>query len=187
MALVVQKFGGTSVGSIEKIKNVGRRLMKAQAAGHHVVAVVSAMAGETDRLIELAHEAAANPDYSESDVLVATGEQVSVSLLAMAIIEMGGRARSFMGHQVKILTDEAFSKARIVSIEAERLLTEVKEGCIGIVAGFQGVDECDNIIDMYNHGFLHSAVDGVHPWGDDHKDFGIFMKSYIESDILPSL
>jgi len=158
MALIVQKFGGTSVGSIEKIQNVARRLMTKQQEGNDVIAVVSAMAGETDRLIGLANQVCNCPDSREYDVLVATGEQVSIALLAMAIIAAGGKARSFTGHQVKILTDEAFSKARIVSIESERLMKDVQAGYIGIVAGFQGVDEGDNVTTLGRGGSDTSAV-----------------------------
>ena len=158
MGIIVQKFGGTSVGSIEKIKNVARRLMETQRKGYEVVAVVSAMAGETDRLINLAYEVADSPDSREYDVLVSTGEQVSVALVAMAINSLGGKARSFIGHQVKILTDESFSKARIVNIETEKLLKEVKEGYIAVVAGFQGVDEAGNITTLGRGGSDTTAV-----------------------------
>jgi len=158
MGLIVQKYGGTSVGSIEKIKNVAQRLIETQKKGDEVVVVVSAMAGETDRLIKLAHEVADFPDSREYDVLVSTGEQVSVALLSMAIKSLGGKARSFMGHQVKILTDESFSKARIMSIEAEKVLSELKEGYIAVVAGFQGVDEAGNITTLGRGGSDTSAV-----------------------------
>ena len=141
MGLIVQKYGGTSVGSIEKIKSVARRLMEAQQKGDEVIAVISAMAGETDRLIELAHEVTDEPGSREYDVLVSTGEQVSVALLAMAINSLGGKARSFIAHQVKILTDESFSKARIMNIDTDKVLHDLKEGYIAVVAGFQGVNE----------------------------------------------
>jgi aspartate kinase len=158
MGIIVQKFGGTSVGNIERIKHVARLLLETQNQGKGVVGVISAMAGETDRLIQLAQQVADSPDSREYDVLVSTGEQVSVSLVAMAINALGGKARSFMGHQVKILTDEAFSKARIVSIEAERLLKELGEGYIAVVAGFQGVDETGNITTLGRGGSDTSAV-----------------------------
>ena len=158
MGIIVQKYGGTSVESIEKIKSVSRRLMESQKNGNEVVAVVSAMAGETDRLIALAHEVTDFPDPREYDVLVSTGEQVSVALLAMAINSLGGKAVSFIGHQVKILTDESFSKARIMNIETERLLKQVKEGYIAVVAGFQGVDESGNITTLGRGGSDTSAV-----------------------------
>jgi len=137
---------------------VARRLMETQRKGYEVVAVVSAMAGETDRLINLAYEVADSPDSREYDVLVSTGEQVSVALVAMAINSLGGKARSFIGHQVKILTDESFSKARIVNIETEKLLKEVKEGYIAVVAGFQGVDEAGNITTLGRGGSDTTAV-----------------------------
>lgn len=158
MGIIVHKYGGTSVGTIEKIKNVARRLIDTQKKGHDVVCVVSAMAGETDRLIKLANDVTDSPDAREYDVLVATGEQVSIALLAMAIISLGGKARSFTGHQVKILTDESFSKARIMSIDTERLLKEVKDGYITIVAGFQGVDEGGNVTTLGRGGSDTSAV-----------------------------
>jgi aspartate kinase len=158
MGIIVHKYGGTSVGTIEKIKNVARRLIDTQKKGHDVVCVVSAMAGETDRLIKLANDVTDSPDAREYDVLVATGEQVSIALLAMAIISLGGKARSFTGHQVRILTDESFSKARIMSIDTERLLKEVKDGYITIVAGFQGVDEGGNVTTLGRGGSDTSAV-----------------------------
>ncbi|HPD60564.1 MAG TPA: aspartate kinase, partial [Thermodesulfobacteriota bacterium] len=158
MGIIVRKYGGTSIGSIEKIKNVAHRLIDTQKRGYGVVCVVSAMAGETDRLIKLAHEVTDSPDVREYDVLVATGEQVSIALLAMAIISLGGKARSFTGHQVKILTDESFSKARIMSIDTEKLLKEVKDGYIAIVAGFQGVDEGGNVTTLGRGGSDTSAV-----------------------------
>lgn len=158
MGIIVHKYGGTSVGSIEKIKNVARRLIDTQKKGHDVVCVVSAMAGDTDRLIKLANDVTDSPDAREYDVLVATGEQVSIALLAMAIISLGGKARSFTGHQVKILTDESFSKARIMSIDTERLIKEVKDGYIVIVAGFQGVDEGGNVTTLGRGGSDTSAV-----------------------------
>jgi aspartate kinase len=158
MGIIVHKYGGTSVGTIEKIKNVARRLIDTQKKGHDVVCVVSAMAGETDRLIKLANDVTDSPDAREYDVLVATGEQVSIALLAMAIISLGGKARSFTGHQVRILTDESFSKARIMSIDTEKLLKEVKDGYITIVAGFQGVDEGGNVTTLGRGGSDTSAV-----------------------------
>jgi len=139
MALIVQKFGGTSVGSIERIKNVARRVAKARDAGNDVVVVVSAMAGETDRLLKLAKELSPMPDPRELDVLVSTGEQVSVALLSMALLDMGRKARSFLGFQVPMQTDEAFSKARIVRIPNGPIHQALHEGVIPVVAGFQGV------------------------------------------------
>jgi aspartate kinase len=139
MALIVQKFGGTSVGSIERIKNVARRVAKARDAGNDVVVVVSAMAGETDRLLKLAKELSPMPDPRELDVLVSTGEQVSVALLSMALLDMGRKARSFLGFQVPMQTDEAFSKARIVRIPNGPIHQALHEGVITFVAAFQGV------------------------------------------------
>jgi len=138
MALIVQKYGGTSVGDVDRIKNVARRVTQARAAGHDVVVVVSAMAGETDRLIGLAQKMAERPDERELDVILATGEQVSIGLLSLAIQGLGYRARSFTGSQVRIQTDDVHTKARIVSIDADRVRQALADGEIAIVAGFQG-------------------------------------------------
>src|SRR5437762_10908604 len=140
MALIVQKFGGTSVGSVERIRNVARRVAKWKAAGHDLVVVPSAMAGETDRLIALARQIQALPDPRELDVVAATGEQVTIGLLAMALQEMGLKARSYTGGQVRVLTDSAFTKARILSIDEAPMRADLDNGSIVIVAGFQGVD-----------------------------------------------
>ena len=145
MALIVQKYGGTSVGSPERIKNVARRVARWKAKGHQLVVVVSAMAGETNRLIALARELQAHPDPRELDVMVSTGEQVTIALLSMALMEIGLKARSYTGAQVRILTDSAYNKARIVSIDESRIRKDLDEGCIVVVAGFQGVDEQGNI------------------------------------------
>ncbi len=145
MALIVQKYGGTSVGSIERIKNVAQRIARFRAQGHQVVAVVSAMAGETNRLIALAKEIQSQPDPRELDVLVSTGEQVTIALLSMALMEMGLKAKSYTGAQVRILTDSAFTKARILSIDEERIRADLNSGHVVVVAGFQGVDEQGNI------------------------------------------
>jgi aspartate kinase len=145
MALIVQKYGGTSVGSPERIKNVARRVARWKAKGHQLVVVVSAMAGETNRLIALARELQAHPDPRELDVMVSTGEQVTIALLSMALMEMGLRARSYTGAQVRILTDSAYNKARIVSIDESRIRKDLDEDCIVVVAGFQGVDEQGNV------------------------------------------
>ena len=123
MALVVQKYGGTSVGDIERIKNVASRVLKTKNQGNQVVVVVSAMAGETDKLIRLAQQITPTPDERELDVLVSTGEQVSIALLAIALKAMGVDAKSYLGFQIKIATDSAFGKARITGIESERSLT----------------------------------------------------------------
>ena len=145
MSLIVQKYGGTSVGSPERIKNVARRVARWQREGHQVVVVVSAMSGETNRLIALAREIQAQPDPRELDVMVSTGEQVTVALLAMALTDLGLKSRSYTGGQVRILTDSAHTKARILSIDEENLRRDLKDGYIVVVAGFQGVDEGGNI------------------------------------------
>ena len=145
MALLVQKFGGTSVGSIDRIRNVARRALASQRAGNDVVVIVSAMSGETNRLLGLAHEVTKVPDAREMDVIAATGEQVAAALVALAIQSEGGQARSLLGHQVKILTDGAFTKARIKTIEGSKIFETVKKGQIAVVAGFQGVDENGDI------------------------------------------
>ncbi|HSD60832.1 MAG TPA: aspartate kinase, partial [Burkholderiales bacterium] len=145
MALIVQKYGGTSVGSSERIRNVARRVAKFKALGHQVVVVVSAMSGETNRLIALAKEVSPHPDPRELDVMVSTGEQVTIALLAMALMELGLKARSYTGGQVRILTDSAFTKARILAIDEERMRRDLEQGCVVVVAGFQGVDGQGNI------------------------------------------
>ena len=141
MALIVQKYGGTSVGSVERIKNVAKRVAKWRAAGHDVVVVVSAMSGETNRLIGLAKEIQPVPDPRELDQVAATGEQVTIGLTAMALQAIGQKAKSYTGSQVRILTDDSHTKARIISIDEERIRKDLKEGFVVIVAGFQGVDE----------------------------------------------
>jgi aspartate kinase len=158
VALLVQKYGGTSVGSIDRIKNVARRCLAAQRAGNDVVVIVSAMSGETNRLLKLAHEVAPVPDAREMDAIAATGEQVAAALTAMAIQQEGGKARSLLGHQVKILTDAAFTKARIKSIEGSKIFETVQQGQIAVVAGFQGTDENGNITTLGRGGSDTSAV-----------------------------
>ena len=158
MALVVQKFGGTSVANIEKIKNVAEKAIREKKAGNDVIVVLSAMAGETDRLIALAHLAAESPDEREYDSLISTGEQVTVSLLSIVLNSMGYRARSFLGFQVKILTDKAYKKARISLIDTDAIKKELQHGTIAIVAGFQGVDEDNNITTLGRGGSDTSAV-----------------------------
>jgi aspartate kinase len=158
MALIVQKYGGTSVGDVERIKNVARRVSHARAAGHEVVVVVSAMAGETDRLIGLAQKVADRPNERELDVILATGEQVSIGLLSLALHGLGQRARSFTGGQVRIQTDDVHTKARIVSIDSERVRQALGEGEIAIVAGFQGVSAEDEITTLGRGGSDLTAV-----------------------------
>ncbi|MCK6589979.1 MAG: aspartate kinase, partial [Polyangiaceae bacterium] len=133
MALIVQKFGGTSVGSIDRIKNAASKALATQAAGNDVVVIVSAMAGETNRLLKLANDIAPLPDRREVDALAATGEQVSAALMALAIQAQGGSARSFLGHQLKVLTDSAFTKARIKAIDAGRLTDALGAGMVAVV------------------------------------------------------
>jgi aspartate kinase len=145
MSLIVQKYGGTSVGSPERIKNVARRVARWKAQGHQLVVVVSAMAGETNRLIALAREIQAHPDPRELDVMVSTGEQVTIALLAMALMDMGIKARSYTGAQVRILTDDAYTRARIVSIDESRIRADLAAGYVVVVAGFQGVNEKGDI------------------------------------------
>ena len=158
MALIVQKYGGTSVANVERIKNVARRCLTTQRAGHDVVVVVSAMAGETNRLLSLVSQIAERPDEREQDVVVATGEQVSIGLVALAIQSLGGKARSFLGDQCRILTDSAFSRARIKSIDGEKIYAALKRGEIAVIAGFQGVDEEGNVTTLGRGGSDTTAV-----------------------------
>lgn len=158
MFLIVQKYGGTSMGSIERIKNVARRVAASKDAGNDVVVVVSAMSGETDRLIKLANNISSSPDDRELDMLVSTGERVSIALLAMALIDMGYKARSFTGRQVGIITDSAHTKARIEKITAERIKEALEEGIIPIVAGFQGIDEKSDVTTLGRGGSDTTAV-----------------------------
>jgi aspartate kinase len=145
VALIVQKYGGTSVGSADRIKNVARRVAKFKAQGHQVVVVVSAMSGETNRLIALAKEIQPHPDPRELDVVISTGEQVTIGLMSMALMAEGLKAKSYTGGQVKIVTDSAHTKARIVSIDEQAMRTDLENGYVVVVAGFQGVDEEGNI------------------------------------------
>ena len=144
MALIVQKYGGTSMGSIDRIKNVAKRVKRWHDNGHQIVVVVSAMSGETNRLIDLARQISTQPDPREYDQMVSTGEQVSISLLAMAIKELGVGARSFTGRQVAIKTDNAHNKARIESIDDKNIRAQLDAGNVVIVAGFQGIDDEGN-------------------------------------------
>ena len=145
MALIVQKYGGTSVGSPERIKDVVRRVAKYRALGHQVIVVVSAMSGETNRLIALAKEMQAQPDQRELDMVLSTGEQVTIGLVSMGLIQAGLKARSYTGAQVKILTDSAFGKARILGIDEQKIRTDLANDYVVVVAGFQGVDKDGNI------------------------------------------
>ncbi|MTZ12335.1 aspartate kinase [Stutzerimonas degradans] len=145
MALIVQKFGGTSVGSVERIEQVAEKIKKFRDGGDDIVVVVSAMSGETNRLIDLAKQISDQPVARELDVMVSTGEQVTIALLAMALIKRGVPAVSFTGNQVRILTDSAHTKARILQIDSQRIQRELKAGRVVVVAGFQGVDGKGNI------------------------------------------
>jgi aspartate kinase len=145
MALIVQKYGGTSVANPERIRNVARRVARYKAMGHQVVVVVSAMSGETNKLINLAKELMAEPDPRELDMIISTGEQVTIGVTALALIELGIKAKSYTGAQVKILTDDAHTKARILSIDQHNLKADLDAGYVCVVAGFQGVDENGNI------------------------------------------
>jgi aspartate kinase len=158
MSLIVQKYGGTSVADVERIRNVARRVQACRRAGDDLVVVVSAMAGETNRLLALSKDMCPEPDRRESDVLVSTGEQVTTALLAMALAHAGCPAVSLQGHQIRIVTDQAYSKARIQSIDDGRIRGELAAGRVVVVAGFQGVDEHDNITTLGRGGSDTSAV-----------------------------
>lgn len=158
MALIVQKYGGTSVGSIDRIRNVARRVARYHRDGHQLVVVVSAMAGETNRLLGLAKELASDPNPRELDVVAATGEQVTIGLLAIALDETGHNARSYTGGQIRVLTDSAFTKARILSIDEDKIRADLAAGTIVIVAGFQGVDADGNITTLGRGGSDTSGV-----------------------------
>lgn len=158
MALIVQKYGGTSMGSPERIRNVARRVSRWKAQGHQVVVVVSAMSGETNRLVALANEVSPQPDLREMDVMLATGEQVSIALLAMALRDLGLKAKSYTGGQVKVLTDSAFSKARILEIDEKNIRQDLDNDAVVIVAGFQGVDAVGNITTLGRGGSDTSGV-----------------------------
>jgi aspartate kinase len=156
--LIVQKYGGTSVGTIDRMRAVARRCLATQRQGHDVVVIVSAMSGETNRLLALAKQLSDLPSERELDVIVSTGEQVSVGLVALAIHAEGGQAVSLLGHQVRILTDSAFSRARIKEIDARAIGSALKEGRIAVIAGFQGVDESGNITTLGRGGSDTSGV-----------------------------
>ena len=145
MALIVQKYGGTSVGSVERIRAVAERVAKFKMLGHQVVVVLSAMSGETNRLIALAKQIQSTPDPRELDVMISTGEQVTIALLAMALKDLGLKAKSYTGAQVRILTDSASTKARILSIDETNMRRDLDSGHVVVVAGFQGVDADGNI------------------------------------------
>ena len=158
MALIVQKFGGTSVGTTERIRNVAARVARWKAQGHDVVVVPSAMSGETNRLIALAKEVQTQPSARELDVIASTGEQVTIALLSMALMQLGVKARSYTGAQVRVLTDSAFTKARILHIDEERMRRDLAQGIVPVVAGFQGMDQAGNITTLGRGGSDTSAV-----------------------------
>jgi len=158
MALIVQKYGGTSVGTIERIQAVADRVIASRDRGNQLVVAVSAMSGETNRLIALAHEIEQSPSTREMDVLVSTGEQVTIALLTMALQAKGAKAKSYTGAQIKILTDNAHSKARILDIQCDNLQADLNDGYIIVVAGFQGVDENGNITTLGRGGSDTTAV-----------------------------
>jgi aspartate kinase len=158
MALIVQKYGGTSVGNIERIRNVARRVARFHREGHRLVVVVSAMSGETNRLLALARELSVNPSPRELDVVAATGEQVTIGLLAIALDELGIKAKSYNGAQVRILTDSAFTKARILNIDDKNMRADLDAGTVVVVAGFQGVDGDGNVTTLGRGGSDTSGV-----------------------------
>ena len=156
--LIVQKYGGTSVGNPDRIKNVAKRAVRTKEQGHEVVVVVSAMSGETDKLINLANQVSDNPDPREMDMLVSTGERVTIALLAMAIQSLGQKAQSFTGRQAGILSDSVHTKARIEKISCDRVQHALKEGKIAVVAGFQGITEQDDVSTLGRGGSDLTAV-----------------------------
>ncbi len=158
MALVVKKFGGTSVGDIDKIKNVARKVAKAKDKGDDLIVVVSAMAGETNKLVDYTNKTAEIPGLREYDVVVSTGEQVTIGLLSIALNAMGYKAVSFLGFQIPIITDSAYSKSRILRIEDKKIRGALKDGNIVVVAGFQGVDEKGSITTLGRGGSDTTAV-----------------------------
>ena len=158
MALIVQKFGGTSVGTVERIQEIANKLIKFQQQGHDLVVVLSAMSGETNRLLELAREVNNDPRGRELDVLLSTGEQVSIALLSMALAQQGIKATSYTGSQVRILTDNMHNKARIMEIDDSKIRGDLAEGYIVVIAGFQGCDECGNITTLGRGGSDTTAV-----------------------------
>jgi aspartate kinase len=158
LVLIVQKYGGTSVGNPERIKNVAKRVVRTKEQGHDVVVVVSAMSGETDKLINLASQISDNPDPREMDMLLSTGERVTIALLALAIQSLGHKAQSFTGRQAGIVSDSVHTKARIEKISGERVKHALKEGKIAVVAGFQGITESDDVTTLGRGGSDLSAV-----------------------------
>ena len=179
MACFVQKFGGTSVGSIERIQHVAQLIEKMYREGHQLVVVLSAMSGETDRLIKMARELSTDPDDRELDVLLSSGERVTIALMAMTLKSLGIKAQSFTGRQVGIVTDGAHTKARISRVDTKRVLAALKDGVVPIVAGFQGINEASDVTTLGRGGsgltavvlaaalkaetcFIYTDVDGVY-------------------------
>ena len=158
MALIVQKYGGTSVGTPDRIQAVAEKIIEYRAQDNQLVVVVSAMSGETDRLLSMAAAMSERPAPRELDVLLATGEQTTIALLSMALMERGCEARSYTGAQVHILTDDAHNKARILDIDADRVMSDLAAGRVVVVAGFQGVDESGNITTLGRGGSDTTAV-----------------------------
>ena len=158
MAIIVQKFGGTSVGTVDRIKEVAKKLIQFQQQGHDLVVVVSAMSGETNRLVGLANELNDNPQGRELDVLLSTGEQITIALLCMALEQQGVHANSYTGSQVRILTDNTHNKARIMEIDDDKIRADLAKGHIVVVAGFQGCDESGNITTLGRGGSDTTAV-----------------------------
>jgi aspartate kinase len=158
MALIVQKYGGTSVGTVDRIQKVAERVAKVKTAGNDVVVVVSAMAGETDRLLKLAHQLSSNPEEREVDMLLSSGERVTSALLALALQEKGFKAQAFTGRQVGIMTDSTHTKARIERITADRVREAVSQGIIPVIAGFQGINEKSDVTTLGRGGSDLTAV-----------------------------
>ena len=158
MAVIVQKYGGTSVGTVDRIRNVAQRVAKRWREGHKVAVVVSAMAGETNRLIQLVHDTCSTPNMREYDVVISTGEQVTIGLMAIALEAIGVPAESFMAHQIRILTDSVHSKARILDVESSRLQATLQNGKVAVIAGFQGLDRHGDVTTLGRGGSDLTAV-----------------------------
>jgi len=186
--LIVQKYGGTSVGTIERMKAVAERCLRAQRAGHQVAVVVSAMSGETNRLLELTRQLQEDPNDREVDVIISTGEQVSVGLVALAIRAAGGKARSFLGSQCKILTDSSFARARILEIDGQPIKDVLAQGEIAVIAGFQGVDDKGNITTLGRGGSDTTGVAIAAALGADACEIYTDVDGIYTSDpnIVPS-
>ena len=186
--LIVQKYGGTSVGDVDRIRHVAKRCLETQAAGHKVAVVVSAMSGQTNKLLELASEFREDVNDREVDVIVSTGEQVTAGLLSLAIRKLGGKAKSFLGHQVKIRTDSDHARARIQSIDAGPLMECLDSGAIGVIAGFQGQDESGSITTLGRGGSDTTGVAIAAALGADHCEIYTDVDGIYTADprIVPS-